>query len=142
MKTYQPKKKEVKREWKLLDGKDKVLGRLATVAAMALMGKDKVDYSPHMDNGSYVVVINAKDVKVTGKKADQKVYRSHSGYPGGFKEVKYAKMFKESPVKVVQIAVSGMLPDNKLKAKRMVRLKIFSGSVHPYGDKFGKITTN
>lgn len=142
MKTYQPKKKEVKREWKLLDGKDKVLGRLATVAAMALMGKDKVDYSPHMDNGSYVVIVNAKSIKVTGKKAEQKVYRSHSGYPGGFKEVKYAKMFKESPSKIIQTAISGMLPDNKLKAKRMVRLKIFPGSVHPYEDKFGKITAN
>lgn len=141
MKTYQPKKKEVKRDWKLYDAKGKILGRLATEVAMSLMGKDRVDYSPHMDNGSYAVVVNAKEVKVTGKKEEQKVYRGHSGYPGGFKEVKYSKMMKENPNRIFQFAVSGMLPDNRLKAKRMARLKIFSGEKHPYNDKF-QVTNN
>src|SRR4030042_2518571 len=132
MKTYQPKKKEVEREWHLVDVKGKVLGRVASDIAMKLMGKNKVDYSSHMDNGSYVVVINAKGIVVTGKKEKQKVYRSHSGYPGGFKEVKYAKMFSESPAKIIQLAVKGMLPDNRLKDKRLARLKVFSGEKHPY----------
>lgn len=138
MKTYQPKKKEVKREWYLVDVKGKVLGRAASDISMKLMGKNRVDYSQHMDNGSYVVVINAKDIVVTGKKEKQKVYRSHSGYPGGFKEVKYAKMFSDSPAKIIQLAVKGMLPDNRLKDKRLARLKVFSGEKHPYEDRVKK----
>lgn len=138
MKTYQPKKKEVKRGWHLIDAKGKVLGRAASEIAIKLMGKDKVNYSSHMDSGDYVVVINAKSIKVTGKKEIQKVYRSHSGYPGGFKEVKYSKILNENPTKIIQLAVKGMLPDNRLKDKRMARLKIFPGNLHPYNDKFQK----
>jgi large subunit ribosomal protein L13 len=134
--TYQPKKKEVKREWSLFDVEGKILGRVASEIASKLIGKDKVNYSRHMDSGNYVVVINAKGIKVTGKKEAQKVYRSHSGYPGGLKEVKYSKMLKESPIKIIQFAVKGMLPDNRLKDKRMARLKVFSGKLHPYSDKF------
>ncbi len=135
MKTYQPRKKEVKRGWHLVDVDGKVLGRIATDIAVKLIGKDKVNYSQHIDSGDYVVVINAKKVKVTGRKERQKVYRSHSGYPGGFKEVTYAKMLKEDPTKIVLSAVKGMLPDNRLKAKRLARLKIFSGEKHLYEDK-------
>ena len=136
MKTYQPKKGEVKRLWKLVDVKGKVLGRIATEIATDLMGKNKAGYSLHMDTGDNVVVINAALVKVTGKKEQQKVYRSHSGYPGGFKEVKFQKMREKQPERIIQKAVSGMLPDNRLKSKRLARLKVFSGTEHPYKDKF------
>jgi len=136
MKTYQLKAKEVKRAWHLIDAKDAVLGRLATRAAALLMGKLKVDYSPHIESGDYVVVVNAEKVKVTGKKAQQKLYRSHSGYPGGFKEVTYAKMSKEHPERIIEHAVSGMLPDNRLKKARMAMLKIIVGEKNPYADKF------
>ena len=136
MKTYQLKAKEVKRAWHLIDAKDAVLGRLATRAAALLMGKLKVDYSPHIESGDYVVVVNAEKVKVTGKKAQQKLYRSHSGYPGGFKEVTYAKMSKEHPERIIEHAVSGMLPDNRLKKARMAMLKIIVGEKNPYVDKF------
>jgi len=136
MKTYQLKAKEVKRAWHLIDAKDAVLGRLATRAAALLMGKLKVDYSPHIESGDYVVVVNAEKVKVTGRKAQQKVYRSHSGYPGGFKEVTYAKMSEEHPERIIEHAVSGMLPDNRLKKARMAMLKIIVGEKNPYADKF------
>lgn len=135
MKTYQPKKKEVKRGWHIVDVNGKVLGRVATEIAVLLMGKDKVNFSRHMDSGDYVVVINAKEVKVTGKKEKQKVYRSHSGYPSGLKEVKYSKMLSENPGRIIEKAVRGMLPDNRLKDKRMARLKVFAGDKHPYGDR-------
>jgi large subunit ribosomal protein L13 len=136
MKTYQLKKGGVKRNWSLVDANGKILGRLSTGIATMLMGKNKIGYTPHMDNGDYVVVINAKNVKVTGNKENQKVYRSHSGYPGGFKEVKYAKMRSENPTKIIEHAVRGMLPDNRLRDKRMARLKIFAGEKYLYEDKF------
>src|SRR3989344_7092324 len=136
MKTYQPKAKEVKRSWHLIDAKDKVLGRLSTEIATKLMGKHKSTYSTHMDSGDYIVLINAKEVLVTGKKESQKTYISHSGHPGGFKEVKYEKLLKENPVKIIKHAVSGMLPDNRLKDKRMRRFKIFADEKHTYQDKF------
>ena len=136
MKTYQLKSKEVKRAWHLIDAKDAVLGRLATRAAALLMGKLKVDYSPHIESGDYVVVVNAEKVKVTGRKAQQKLYRSHSGYPGGFKEVTYAKMSEEHPERIIEHAVSGMLPDNRLKKARMAMLKVIVGDKNPYADKF------
>jgi large subunit ribosomal protein L13 len=136
MKTYQPKQKDIKRDWHLMDAKGKVLGRMATEVATYLMGKQKPSYANHMDMGDYVVVVNAGSVELTGRKKKQKVYRSHSGYPGGFKEVKFEKMIFEQPEKVIEHAVSGMLPDNRLKKKRMGRLKVFAGEKHPYTDKF------
>jgi large subunit ribosomal protein L13 len=135
MKTYQPRKKDVKRNWHLIDAKNQILGRLATKIATYLTGKHKVNYSAHMDMGDYVVVINAKDIVLTGKKESQKVYRKHSGYPGGFKEIKFEKMQKENPERIIELSVSGMLPGNRLKRKRMARLKVFSEERHPYGDK-------
>lgn len=135
MKTYQPKKKEVERNWHLINVDGMILGRVASEIATKLVGKDKVNFSRHMDCGDYVVVINAKNIKVTGRKEKQKVYRSHSGYPGGFKEVAYAKMLKEKPAEIIRLAVKGMVPDNRLKDKRMARLKVFSGEKHPYGDR-------
>ena len=136
MKTYQPSHKTVVREWHLIDAKDAVLGRMASKVATLLMGKHKVDYAPHLDMGDYVVAINAQNVKVTGNKEKQKTYYRHSGYPGGFKEIKLAKLRKEQPEKIIELAVKRMLPTNKLKDKRMARLKVFADDKHPYSDKF------
>lgn len=136
MKTYQLKTKDVKRSWHLIDAKDQVLGRLSSHIAALLMGKLKVDYSPNIESGDYVVVVNAEKIKVTGKKASQKLYRSHSGYPGGFKEVTFEKMSKEHPERIIEHAVAGMLPDNRLKKARMAMLKIIVGEKNPYEDKF------
>lgn len=134
--TYQPTAKEVKRDWQLVDAKGAVLGRLATRVAMMLMGKHKATYSPHMDNGDNVVVVNAEKVKVTGNKEKLKVYRGHSGYPGGFKEISYQKMKAEHPTRIIEHAVKGMLPSNRLLAERMKRLKLVVGEEHPYKNKF------
>lgn len=136
MKTYQPKQSEIKRNWHLIDAKDEVLGRLSTKIVGLLMGKQKVNYSAHMDSGDFVVVINSEKILITGKKSQQKVYRSHSGYPGGFKEVSYEKVLKEHPSRILEFAVKGMLPDNRLKADRMSRLFIFKGNKHKFEDKF------
>lgn len=136
MKTYQPKQKEIKRSWHLIDAQGQVLGRLASKIAQLLTGKGKVGFSSHMDVGDFVVVVNSEKIKVTGRKADQKVYRRHSGYPGGFKEVSFAQMLTEHPERILQHAVSGMLPDNRLKKKRLARLKLVVGDKNPYEDKF------
>jgi large subunit ribosomal protein L13 len=138
MKTYQPKKKDVERNWHLIDAKGEVLGRMATSVVKLLMGKHKVNYSNHMDMGDYVVVVNASKVKLTGRKPKQKVYRKHSGYPGGFKEVKYSKMAQEHPERVIELAVKRMMPDNRLRRDRMTRLRVFSGDEHSHKDKFTK----
>lgn len=137
-KTYQPKQKEIKRDWHLLDAKGKILGRIASEIATLLIGKHKPNYSAHLDSGDHVVLINAEKIVLTGRKKDQKVYQSHSGYPGGFKEVSYQKMSREHPERVIEIAVSGMLPDNRLKSKRMNRLHVFEGEKHNFENKFKK----
>lgn len=135
-KTYQPKQKEVKRNWHLIDAKEQVLGRLATKVATVLMGKQKATYSTHMDSGDNVVIINAELIKTTGTKAKYKAYKSHSGYPGGFKEVSFEKLSKEHPARIIEFAVKGMLPDNRLKSDRMARLHITKGSKHKYDQNF------
>ncbi len=135
-KTYQPIKSEVRRSWHLIDAKSESLGRFSTKIATYLMGKNKPSYSPHMDNGDYVVVVNAKEVVVTGRKKDQKMYRSHSMFPGGFKEISFSAMIERHPERVVEYAVWGMLPSNRLRAKRMKRLFIYPDSKHPYEKKF------
>ncbi len=139
MKTYQPKHKDIKRNWHMIDAEDEVLGRMSTKLATLLMGKHKPTYSDHMDMGDYVVVINAQKVKVTGKKRKQKVYQKHSGYPGGFKEVSFEKMITEHPERVIELAVSRMLPGNRLRDKRMRRLKVFAGADHTFKNKFEDI---
>lgn len=131
-KTYQPKASEVKREWHLLDAKGATLGRLCTQAAIFLMGKHKATYSTHMDSGDFVVIINAEKVEVTGKKEGQKLYRRHSGYPGGFKEHTYQQVMAVHPERIIEHAVLGMIPDNKLKSERMLRLKVVVGDKNPY----------
>lgn len=140
-KTYQPKHKDIDRKWHLVDAKDVVLGRLATDIVKKLMGKQKVSYAPHMDNGDYVVVTNASLVKVTGDKENQKVYHKHSGYPGGYHQIKFAKWRKESPTKIIEHAVLGMLPENKLKKKRMARLKVVAGVDHKYQSQLSNKVT-
>lgn len=134
-KTYQPKHKDIKRNWHLVDAKGEVLGRLSTRIAMLLTGKHKSTYSTHMDMGDYVVVVNASKVKLTGNKEKQKVYQRHSGYPGGFKEVAYLEMKRKFPTRIVEKAVFGMLPDNRLKTARMKRLKLYTDEIHTYQDK-------
>ena len=124
MKTYQPKQEEVSRGKHELDAADEVLGRLASKAAILLMGKHKPTYSPHIDMGDHVVILNATKVNVSGKKSKQKVYQKHSGYPGGLKTVKFEKLKAEQPEKIIEHAVGGMLPKNKLQTNRMKRLII------------------
>ena len=136
MVTKTTKAKEIKREWHLIDAKDKVLGRLATKIAQLLMGKNKPYFTHHLDCGDYVVVINAKEVKVTGKKEKQKIYYHHSGYPGGLKETPLWMLREKHPERIIINAVSGMLPKNKLRAGRLTRLKVQPGGEHPYKDKF------
>jgi large subunit ribosomal protein L13 len=132
MKTYHPTQKEIKREWHLMDAKGATLGRLTTQIAGLLQGKHKATYSPHMDSGDNVVVVNAEKVKVTGRKAKQKIYYSHSGYPGGLKEIVFEKLQQQHPERIIQKAVFGMLPDNRLRDDRMKRLKVIAGEKHPY----------
>ncbi len=134
-KTYQPKGNNPKREWHLVDAQDKILGRIATSIAIKLMGKAKRTYSPQADEGDFVVVINAQKVRVTGKKEKDKVYYSHSGYPGGLKARTVAQVRAKTPTRLVELAVKRMLPKNRLQAKRMARLKIYAGDQHPYNDK-------
>ncbi len=132
MKTYQPKEKEVKRDWHLLDAKGEVLGRLSTKIATYLTGKHKANYSQHMDMGDFVVVLNAEKIEVTGKKALQKLYRRHSGYPSGYKERTYQQVMAVHPERILENAVAGMVPDNRLKDARLLRLKVVVGDKNPY----------
>ena len=133
MKTTKMKKhKEVTHDWYIVDVTDKVLGRVATEIASLLKGKQKVDYTPHVDGGSGVIVINCDKIKVTGKKDIQKVYKRFSGYPGGQRETTYEKMFAKDPKYVMRHAVKGMLPKNKLGAKMLKRLKLYTGQEHPH----------
>lgn len=138
IKTYQLKKEEVKRNWHLIDAKDQILGRLASRIAVLLMGKHRANYSPHVDSGDYVVVVNCEKFAVTGRKLKQKLYRRHSGYPGGFRELRLEEMLEKHPERVIKLAVSGMLPDNRLKDDRLVRLKLVVGEKNPYESKIKK----
>ena len=119
MKTYSQKGSEISREWYVIDAKSLPLGKLAVVIADKLMGKSKVTYTPHIDNGDYVVVINAKELKVTGEKLTDKKYYRHSGFPGGIKELSLAEVIEKDPGLAIKEAVKGMLPKNKLQAERM-----------------------
>ena len=132
MKTYSQKSSEINREWWLIDASTLPLGKLAVIIADKLMGKSKVTYTPHIDNGDYVVVINAKDIVVTGDKMVQKKYYRHSGYPGGLKELKLEEVIEKDPSRVIREAVKGMLPKNKLAAERLKRLRVFAGAEHAH----------
>lgn len=131
-KTYSQKPSEVTRRWILIDASSAPLGRVSTEIAKYLIGKYKPNYTPHIDGGDYVVVINAKDTVVTGNKETGKVYYRHSGFPGGIKDATLKEVREKFPERIIENAVKGMLPKNKLAAERMKRLKIFAGSEHAH----------
>lgn len=132
MKTYSQKQAEIKREWWVIDASTMPLGKLAVIIADKLMGKSKITYTPHIDNGDYVIVTNAKNLVVTGDKLLQKKYYHHSGFPGGLKELRLEEVIEKNPAKVIEAAVKGMLPKNKLAADRMKRLHVFAGAEHTH----------
>ena len=132
MKTYSQKGSEIKREWWVIDASTMPLGKLAVVIADKLMGKSKVTYTPHIDNGDYVVVVNAKNLVVTGDKMVDKKYYRHSGFPGGLTELKLEEVIEKDPSVAISAAVKGMLPKNKLAAERLKRLRIFDGAEHTH----------
>ena len=136
-KTYSIKASDIERKWHVIDASDEVLGRLATRIAGLLMGKHKPMFCRNLDVGDFVVVINADKVRVTGNKAKQKMYYRHSGYPGGLKSVSLEKMMQTHPNRVIEHAVKGMLPRNKLSAGMMKRLKVYSGDSHPHVGQVG-----
>ncbi len=131
-KTYSAKKEDIKRKWYIIDAKGKVLGKVAVKAATILRGKHKPIYTPHIDTGDQVIVINASQVVLTGKKLEQKYYRRHSGYPGGLKSIRYDRLLKEKPEKVIELAVKGMLPKTKLGRAMFKKLRVYKGSEHPH----------
>ena len=132
METKSYKSVNVEKNWHLVDAEDKVLGRLAVKIANILSGKNKAQYSPNADLGDFVVVVNAEKVKVTGNKFSQKNYYHHTGYPGGLKTKSFEKMQEDSPEKIIEKAVKGMLPKNKLANQSIKKLKVYSGSAHPH----------
>ena len=132
MKTYYAKPGEVEREWLLVDATDLVLGRMATQIAAILKGKNKPTYTPHVDTGDFVVVINAEKIRVTGKKAEQKTYYRHTQYPGGLKAVPYRRMMEKHPERIIEKAVKGMLPKNTLGRAMGMKLKVYAGPEHPH----------
>jgi len=135
MNTYMQKTAEVERNWHIIDAQGKILGEVAAQAATWLIGKHKPTYTPHIDAGDYVVVINAATVAVTGRKEEEKMYYRHSGQPGGFRQENLARLRQRAPERIIEAAVKGMLPKNKLQADRIVRLKVFAAAEHPYSDK-------
>jgi len=131
-KTYSQKSAEISREWWVVDASTMPLGKLAVIVADKLMGKSKVTFTPHIDNGDYVVVTNAKHLKVTGDKLTDKMYYRHSGFPGGLTELKLEEVIEKDPSVAIKAAVKGMLPKNKLAADRLARLRIFDGAEHAH----------
>lgn len=142
MKTYSVKAKDIKREWHIIDASGEVLGKLATRVAKLLSGKHKPLFAPNMDVGDFVVVINASKVKITGNKAKQKMYYSHSQYPGGLKTERLEELQEKYPERIIEHAVKGMLPRNKLNASMMKRLRIYNTAENPYGKAPVKETSN
>jgi large subunit ribosomal protein L13 len=132
MKSYMARPLEVERKWYVVDAEGQTLGRLATEIATILRGKNKPQYTPHVDTGDFVVVVNAEKVAVTGRKAEQKVYRRHSGYPGGLKETSYERMMERRPTEILRRAVKGMMPKNRLARQQLRKLKIYAGPEHPH----------
>lgn len=132
MKTYSAKPGSVKQDWLLVDAADKTLGRLASEIALRLRGKHKPEYTPHVDTGDYIVVVNAEKVRVTGDKLKKKVYYRHSGYIGNLKETTLGKQLERAPERVIQAAVKGMLPRNPLGRSMFRKLKVYAGTEHPH----------
>lgn len=132
MRTYSPKAHELQNDWLVIDATDVVLGRLAATAAALLRGKHKATFAPHMDNGDFVVIINAEKVALTGSKLQKKNAYRHSGYPGGLTATTYAELLEKNPEKAVEKAIKGMLPKNKIGADQLTKLKVYRGAEHPH----------
>ena len=132
MKTFSAKPETVKRDWYVIDAEGQTLGRLATEVARRLRGKHKPEYTPHVDTGDYIVIINAEKVRVTGKKATDKIYYSHTGYPGGIKEISFEKLIARAPERAIEGAVKGMLPKGPLGRDMYRKLKVYAGTAHPH----------
>ncbi len=132
MKSYMANAENIERKWYVIDAEDVVLGRLASEVAMILEGKRKPTYTPHVDTGDYVIILNADKIKLTGNKWDEKMFTYHTGYPGGLKQVAYKDLVKKDPIKIVRLAVKGMLPKNKLGRAMMKKCKIYAGVEHPH----------
>jgi large subunit ribosomal protein L13 len=132
MNTPFPSGKDPQRTWYVLDASDVVLGRLATRAAMVLMGKHKPTYTPFIDTGDHVVIVNAEKIRLTGRKEDQKIYRRHTGYPGGLKETQARKMRQRRPERMLELAIAGMLPKSKMGKQMYRKLNVYAGPKHPH----------
>ena len=132
MKTFSAKPNDVTRDWFVVDAADKTLGRLASEIAHRLRGKHKPEYTPHVDTGDYIVVVNAEKVRVTGKKTTDKIYHHHTGYPGGLNSISFEKLIDKAPERVIQGAVKGMLPKNPLGRAMFKKLKVYAGAEHPH----------
>ena len=132
MKTISAKPETVKRDWYVVDATNKTLGRLSTEIARRLRGKHKAEYTPHVDTGDYIVVVNADKVRVTGNKAKDKMYYRHTGYPGGLKEMSFEKLIDHKPEQVIELAVKGMLPRNPLGRAMLSKLKVYASAEHPH----------
>jgi len=139
LKTYSTKASEIERKWHLIDASDKVLGRLATEASALLLGKHKPTFTRNLDTGDYVVVINAEKIRVTGNKGKQKLYYRHSGYPGGLKSASLDEVMQKDPTKVIEHAVKGMLPHNRLGDQMFKKLKVYVGEAHPHASQTGTV---
>ncbi len=132
MKTFTAKKETVRRDWYIVDATDKTLGRLSTEIANRLRGKHKPEFTPHVDTGDYIVVVNAEKVRVSGNKGTGKVYHHHTGFPGGIKSITFEKLIQKAPERAITMAVKGMMPKNKLSRAMMGKLKVYAGSEHPH----------
>ena len=132
MKTVSAKKESVTRSWYLVDATDKTLGRLSTEIANRLRGKHKAEFTPHVDTGDYIVVVNAEKIRVTGNKTTDKMYYHHTGFPGGIKSINFEDLIEKAPERILQSAVKGMMPKNKLSNAMLGKLKVYAGSEHPH----------
>lgn len=141
MRTYSQKASEVRREWLLIDAENQVLGRLATQIATLLRGKHKPTFTPSLDGGDFVIVINAEKIRITGRKAEQKVYYRHTGHPGGLIETSYKMMRAKHPDRILRLAVKGMIPKNRLGRRLMAKLRIYAGPTHPHTAQQPKVYT-
>jgi len=141
MKTFTAKPQTVRRDWYVVDAAGQTLGRLCSEIAARLRGKHKPEYTPHVDTGDYIVVINAEQIRVTGNKSANKTYYSHSGFPGGIKEIGFEKLLARAPERIIEIAVKGMLPKNPLGRDMYRKLKVYKGSEHPHGAQQPQVLT-
>ena len=132
MNTYSAKAETVQRDWHVVDAADKTLGRLASVIASRLRGKHKPEFTPHVDTGDYIVVVNCEKIRVTGRKATDKIYYHHTGYPGGIKDISFEKLIDKAPERVLEKAVKGMLPKGPLGREMFKKLKVYAGEKHPH----------